>query len=141
MASFIRARLFRAESVTEVGVSPRVTQLLMISSAWIGCSSSYLACSSSHHRPRGPIFSFLASPRSAFSDAVRGAGFPRVPERGAAAHLGQVPVEIPHLGQHRLRDLEAFLGNTKAVGHRPPHRVVPLLDPDIVPEERLPVLR
>src|SRR2546422_6257898 len=63
MASFIRARLFRAESVTEVGVSPRVTQVLMISSAWIGCSSSYLACSSSHHRPRGPIFSFLASPR------------------------------------------------------------------------------
>src|SRR5439155_19123188 len=68
MAPFMRPRLFSAASVTVCGVSPRLTQFLMISSAWIGCSSSYLACSSSHHRPRGPIFSFLARPRSAFSE-------------------------------------------------------------------------
>src|SRR5207244_1848285 len=67
MAPFIKPRLLTAASVTACGVSPRLTQFLTISSAWIGCSSSYLACSSSHHRPRGPIFSFLARPRSAFS--------------------------------------------------------------------------
>src|SRR5439155_8324685 len=68
IASFIRPRLFSADAVTLCGASPRLTQLLMISSAWIGCSSSYFACSSSHQRPRGPIFSFFASPRSAFSE-------------------------------------------------------------------------
>src|SRR5207245_10554564 len=70
MASLIRVRLLSAASVMACGSSPRLTQPLMISSAWIGCSSSYLACSSSHHRPRGPIFSFLASPRSAFSELL-----------------------------------------------------------------------
>src|SRR3989475_384075 len=68
MASFIRARLFSADSVTLCGASPRLTHPLMISRAWIGCSSSYFACSSSHQRPRGPIFSFFASPRRAFSE-------------------------------------------------------------------------
>src|SRR5881296_2226858 len=53
MASLIRVRLLSAASVMACGSSPRLTQPLMISSAWIGCSSSYLACSSSHHRPRG----------------------------------------------------------------------------------------
>src|SRR5207253_739567 len=56
MDSFIKPRLFSAASFTACGVSPRLTQFLTISSAWIGCSSSYLACSSSHQRPRGPIF-------------------------------------------------------------------------------------
>src|SRR5207244_804930 len=49
MAPFIKPRLLTAASVTACGVSPRLTQFLTISSAWIGCSSSYLACSSSHH--------------------------------------------------------------------------------------------
>src|SRR5439155_17097203 len=35
MASFIRPRLFSADSVTLCGASPRLTQLLMISRAWI----------------------------------------------------------------------------------------------------------
>src|SRR2546429_6308022 len=69
MEKRISLRLSSAAPVTFSGLSPpRLTQSLMISSAWMGCSSSYFACSSSHQRPRGPIFSFLARPRSAFSE-------------------------------------------------------------------------
>src|SRR2546426_3383388 len=45
--TLFRSRLLCAEPVTALGLSPRCTQALMISSAWIGCSSSYFACSSS----------------------------------------------------------------------------------------------
>src|SRR2546430_9148654 len=62
-------------------------------------------------------------------------------ERGATAHLRQVAVELLDLGEHRLRNLEALLGDVKAVPHRTPHRVVALLHADVVAEEDLPVLR
>src|SRR2546426_964526 len=68
IASRIRVRLVRAASVIAAVDSPPATRRLTISSACTGCSSSYLACSSSHHRPFGPILSFLPSPHSAFSE-------------------------------------------------------------------------
>src|SRR5438094_729511 len=56
MEKRISLRLSSAAPVTFSGLSPpRLTQSLMISSAWMGCSSSYFACSSSHQRPRRPI--------------------------------------------------------------------------------------
>src|SRR5207248_6388011 len=44
-----------------------------------------------------------------------------------------------HLGDHRLGSLEALSRDLEAVSHGPPHRVVPLLYADVVPEEVLPL--
>src|SRR5436309_1311903 len=60
-------------------------------------------------------------------------------ERRAPAHLGQVAVERLHLGDHRLGALEALSRDLEAVSHGAPHRVVPLLYADVVPEEALPL--
>src|SRR5438093_892967 len=65
----------------------------------------------------------------------------RLTERRGAAHLGEVGVELLHLVNHGLRGLEAHSRNIEAVSHRAPHGVVPALDPDVVPEERLAVFR
>src|SRR5207253_9072846 len=59
----------------------------------------------------------------------------------ATAHLGQVAVELLHLGNHRLRNLEALFRDVKAVPHRAPHGIVTLFDADVVAEEGLAVLR
>src|SRR5205809_828980 len=65
----------------------------------------------------------------------------RLAERRGAAHLGEVSVELLYLVNHGLRGLEAHPRNIEAISHRAPHGVVPALDPDVVPEERLAVFR
>jgi len=106
-----------------------------------GCSSSYLACSSSHQRPRGPIFSFWRAPAVLFP---RFSG--RRPRRrnwspkplARIPHCGtcrQVCMEFLDLGVHRLGLLEPLLVYVEPVAHGTPHRVVPALHPDVVGEE------
>ena len=50
-------------------------------------------------------------------------------------------MERPRLGDHRLRNLKPLPRHLEPVTHRPPHRIVALLDPDIVSEKRLPLRR
>src|SRR2546425_639666 len=76
----------------------------------------------------------------AFGD-VGGGRRHRGAERGATAHLGQIPVELLHLGDHRLGNLEALFRDVKAVSHGAPHGVVALFHADVVAEEDLAVLR
>src|SRR5256885_1021457 len=62
-------------------------------------------------------------------------------ERRAAAHLGQIGVKFLHFRVHRLGHLDPLFRDVKPISHGAPHGVVSLLDADVVPEERLAVLR